>query len=235
MQKGRVKPAPCSEPFPQGLPLWAVASRRAAPGLPQGRRPVHAWLPIAWRTETRRALRRAAGLGAMRRTGVRRTLSRRTIFRRPFGASRWPVSRRAFRTRPVSRRTIRPAFIIVMPAVAVAIERTVAVIAIPIGVKAEPDEGNAERRVIFRTDIDPPLLIECLQISSGNPSANTPVGGIAPGRASHTTVYRDRRTGRDNRHDRITGTRPCPEVDCCDRKSLRRKCKHWHGKYPEDK
>ena len=114
------------------------------------------------------------------RTAGLRTVARWADMRRTL--SRWPVVGRAMRRRPVARRPMRPVHIVVMPAIAVAIKRPIAVVTIPIAVEAEGDDRNAKWRVIFRTDIDPLVLIDRLQIVAGDPAANSRVGRITPGR-----------------------------------------------------
>lgn len=66
------------------------------------------------------------------------------------------------------------------PAIPVTIKIAAAIIAVPVVVEIEGNGGNAERAIIFWTDIDAALLIDRLNISARDPATAAGEGNIAP-------------------------------------------------------
>lgn len=89
------------------------------------------------------------------------------------------------------------------PAIPIAIEITAAIVAVPIVVEIESDRRNAEWTVIFRTDIDAPLLIDRLDIFARYPATAADKGNITPRRFRQAAIDGQRLTDGDKCNCRI--------------------------------
>ncbi|MHC2299639.1 putative membrane protein [Rhizobium mongolense] len=99
------------------------------------------------------------------------------------------------------------------PAIAVAIEVTVAVVTIPIVAEAEDNDGNTERAIILRPDINAALLIKCLDISAVHPATAAVELHVAPWHVGKAAVDFDGFAGRNYGDRRIFCAWTRPHID----------------------
>jgi len=178
-----------------GLPLKVLATGAA----------VEIWLlrTAVWAPVSIAPAIRAAVEIRPRAAGVRATVE----FRGPHGTDD-------------GRRTIVDR--VTAPAIPVAIEVPVAIVAIPVVSDAEDHRRDSERTIIVRAHVDTPALIERLNIATGNPAATAVEFHIAPRHISKATMNLHGFAGGDDRDGRILGAGPGAHIDVGGGKSFSR-------------
>ncbi|MEY9165824.1 hypothetical protein ABIE78_003943 [Sinorhizobium fredii] len=106
------------------------------------------------------------------------------------------------------------------PAIAVVIKVTVAVVTIPIAAEAEDNDGNTERAIILRTDINAALLIKRLDISAVHPATAVIELHVAPRHVGKTTVDLNGFAGRNHGDRRICCAWAGAHIDVCRREAF---------------
>lgn len=111
---------------------------------------------------------------------------------------------------------------IAAPAIALAVEVAVAIIAIPVVADTEDNGRNPQRAIIFRSDIDATFLVERLHVASGNPAAPAVELDVTPWNVRKAPVDLNRFAGGNDGNGRILRARPGPHVDVGRRKAVPR-------------